>query len=878
MIRSTPEKSDRSGTVLLEKGLTEHSPIGTEAFLDPEVEPDGNKKISVSAPDPHPILTSRPLTELSESHRSLIEGSAILPEIVRKRGYRTVTDHKILIHLGFAPHQRVTPTLLIPVWSVDGRIDNVQSRPDIPRVDKVKKKTVKYETPSRSRMLLDIHPRSRPHIGNPSIPLWITEGIRKADSLLSAGAGCVIGLLGVWNWRGSNKDGGSMVLPDWESIALKNREIFLAFDFDPSSKTRKNVRNALGRLTAFLRTRGGDVKIVQLPEGKDGAKNGIDDYLGAGHNLVDLLGLVEQEKDEDPEESRHSIDGIPHGFRLDRRGVFYLEEKKDENGIPQIKETWIAGPILVEALARNEHGHEWGRVLVFEDPDGRVKKWVMPVEMLKGSGEEVRGILLNMGANISPIPRIRPLINQYLQSCRPKDRVRCVSKIGWSKGQFAFPDKSIGKAEGEGVLFQSEQGPIDHEFGQSGTQEEWKHEVSSLCSGNSRLIFAASVAFAGPLLELAGMDSGGFHLFGPSSSGKTTALRVAASVYGPPEYIRQWRTTDNGLEGLLTRRNDCAVILDEIGQVDSRIIGPVAYLIANGHSKGRAGRSGGLRPHLTWRTILLSSGEIDFSSHLGESGFRPKAGQMVRIIDIPAETEPGSIFESTCGEGGPTFSDRLKEASSRYYGTAIRSFLEKLITCRESMMELLRKGRADFARNHLPDGAEGQVARVADRFALVAIAGEIATLFEITGWRPGEGEQAAAICFKAWLDRRGGSGNQERDMILRQVRSFFEAHGSSRFEPWDADEGMRIVNRVGFRREEAGETTFYVFPESFRNEVLTGLDLKTAVRVLVEAGWLKPDNKGKSSQSVTLPNLGKKRVYVFHSDVFEEPEKEEQGR
>ena len=252
MIRSSLVKATQPGATLLEKGLPENSPIGTADFLDPEVEPDGNKKINAPAPDPHQILTSHPLTELSEGHRILVEGSAILPEIVRERGYRTVTDLKILIHLGFTPQQRITPTLLIPVWSAAGRIDNVQSRPDIPRVDKVKKKEVKYETPARSRMLLDIHPRSRPHIGNPSIPLWIAEGIRKADSLLSAGAGCVIGLLGVWNWRGTNKDGGSTVLPDWESIALKNREIFLVFDFDPSSKTRKDVQNVLGRLTVFL--------------------------------------------------------------------------------------------------------------------------------------------------------------------------------------------------------------------------------------------------------------------------------------------------------------------------------------------------------------------------------------------------------------------------------------------------------------------------------------------------------------------------------------------------------------------------------------------------------------------------------------------------
>ena len=132
----------------------------------------------------------------------------------------------------------------------------------------------------------------------------------------------------------------------------------------------------------------------------------------------------------------------------------------------------------MEALARNEHGPEWGRVLVFEDLDGWVKKWVMPVEMLKGSREKVRGILLNMGANLSPIPWIRPMINQYLQFCRPNDRVRCVSKIGWSQGQFAFPDKNIGQAEGEGVLFQSEQGPIGHEFGSQepmkrGSMKSW---------------------------------------------------------------------------------------------------------------------------------------------------------------------------------------------------------------------------------------------------------------------------------------------------------------------------------------------------------------------------------------------------------------------
>jgi putative DNA primase/helicase len=74
--------------------------------------------------------------------------------------------------------------------------------------------------------------------------------------------------------------------------------------------------------------------------------------------------------------------------------------------------------------------------------------------------------------------------------------------------------------------------------------------VWALCVGNSRLAFAVACAFAGPLLRPAGMESGGFHYRGDSSSGKTTALKVAASVYGGAGYLQRWRTTDNALEAI----------------------------------------------------------------------------------------------------------------------------------------------------------------------------------------------------------------------------------------------------------------------------------------------------------------------------------------
>src|SRR5215467_12780213 len=96
-------------------------------------------------------------------------------------------------------------------------------------------KTVKYETPSGARMVVDVPPSVRQWLGDPKRPLFITEGARKADAAVSQDL-CCVALLGVWNWRGSNEHGGKVALPDWESVALNDREIYICFDSDVMTK------------------------------------------------------------------------------------------------------------------------------------------------------------------------------------------------------------------------------------------------------------------------------------------------------------------------------------------------------------------------------------------------------------------------------------------------------------------------------------------------------------------------------------------------------------------------------------------------------------------------------------------------------------------
>ncbi|MEO5347130.1 MAG: DUF927 domain-containing protein, partial [Magnetococcus sp. YQC-9] len=177
-----------------------------------------------------------------------------------------------------------------------------------------------------------------------------------------------------------------------------------------------------------------------------------------------------------------------------------------------------------------------------------------PATLLAGDGADLRGNLLSKGLGLSTSRKARDLLADYLQRARPDAVARCVERVGWHGGAFVLPDRTIGENY-ERVLLQT--GDAEQSgFEQSGTLEDWQREVAARCAGNSRLVFAVSAAFAAPLLDLAGAESGGFHLVGQSSNGKTTSLAAAVSVWGGPGRLQRWRATSNGLEGLAALHND----------------------------------------------------------------------------------------------------------------------------------------------------------------------------------------------------------------------------------------------------------------------------------------------------------------------------------
>lgn len=258
--------------------------------------------------------SGEPLT-LQHWHE-LTEESAIDPAVIRERGYVSVDrprssdsdsiptlrglegDRRAqLKRLGFPTwairEDSYFPMLWLPKWSprgvkLPGQIKPWRAVPDR------NGRAMKYAS-ARGASGLDVHPRwtrdpdpdgrkedAVPAIQDPDVPLWITEGVKKADSLTSRGV-CTVALDGVFNWRNQYA-----TLGDWEDVRLRGRTVTVCFDADTVSKPM--VMQAMIRLGRWLRSKSvAKVYYLVVPAAVNGVPvKGVDDYFAAGGTVTEL--------------------------------------------------------------------------------------------------------------------------------------------------------------------------------------------------------------------------------------------------------------------------------------------------------------------------------------------------------------------------------------------------------------------------------------------------------------------------------------------------------------------------------------------------------------------------------------------------------------
>jgi putative DNA primase/helicase len=604
---------------------------------------------------------------------------------------------------------------------------------------------------------------------------------------------------------------------------------------------------------------------------------------GELYGLIEKKPTAEQSETEPEAKTKPAIkrptksknDLMPGGFRLTSEGVFYAGD--DGEARP------VCSPLEILARTRDDKGQNWGLLVEFDDPDGAKKRWNIPARTMTGDfGKDVLGPLVDMGLRLAGSRSGRNARNDlqsYLGGFDSAQRARLVTRLGWHDTAFLLPEQQVG-AHSEHLHFY-EAGSQLPPISEAGTLEQWQEQIGALCVGNHRLAFVVGVAFAGPLLHMLGHESGGFHLYGDSSGGKTTHLQVAASIYGGPRLVRSWRSTDNALESIAAAHSDGLLVLDEIGMCDPRIIGETVYMLGNGTGKARAndrGQAG--RQVQEWRLLFLSTGEKTLAQHMAEANKELKAGMEVRMLAVPADASKGlGMFDVLNGfEDAAALSDALKARVAKYYGTPLTAFLTVLCEPgkRHGWAAILRRTLEGFIAQSLPASASGQAHRAAARFGLAAAAGELATAMGITGWPDGTATTAARVCLNAWMNERGGAGNLEGDAILARLRQVIERFGESRFTRWESaaakidEHGPRTIDRLGFRKTlEHGlgdalhtTNTYYVLPELWRSEIFRGMNINAVNKELLQRGVLEPGKDGKASSLIRLPGLGTQRCYI----------------
>lgn len=654
-------------------------------------------------------------------------------------------------------------------------------------------------------------------------------------------------------------------LPSGCEQYLAGRQVVILADNDDEGRNHANKKAALTVPVAA------SVRVVHFDDVPK--KGDVSDWIEDGHMANDLLAHVDATpvltppSDEAGSEAKEETGAtvLPYGYKFTDRGLMWLNPDSDEK--PPIQ---IAGHFDILAETRDSEGGSWGLLLHWRDHDGREHRYALPRAMLAGDGSEARRALLDGGMFIAPSAPARTMFNSFLLQVRSPNRARATQRVGWHGNSFVLPDDCFGADQRNMLLLQSATAH-EHSFRQKGTLQDWQDNVARYAIGNSRLIVALSAAFAGPLIGPCSAEGGGLHFRGASSTGKSTALLASGSVWGGGEvtgFVRSWRATANGLEGVALGHSDTLLCLDELSQLAAKDAGEAAYMLGNGSGKSRSSRDGSARKAAKWRVMFLSSGEISLADKVAEDGRgrRLAAGQQVRIVDIPADAGAGmGMFENLHGfDSAEALARHLRAATMQNYGVAAREYLAAVVSnidvLRKQVSELVRA----FCEQFVPVGADGQVERVAQRFGLVAAGGEIAVRCGVVPWQRGEATLAAGRCFEDWLAVRGGIEPAEAREGIDQVRSFLLANGMARFIPaWEEDQDKRIQPRdvAGYRQKVGDGWDFFITTTAWKEEVCRGLDARQVAAILEQKGMLVSDNPRHRAKVIRIPEHGRLRLY-----------------
>ncbi|MBV5311218.1 DUF927 domain-containing protein, partial [Chromatium okenii] len=566
-------------------------------------------------------------------------------------------------------------------------------------------------------------------------------------------------------------------------------------------------------------------------------------------------------------------DSVPDGYIIYDDGVYQTQGNSKKK---------LCNPITIIAETISQNNDNAGLVTRYRNRDGiEVETALRSVDICTGNPFDR---LIDSGFVI--IPSKYAAVKDYFMQFQKLAKRYNSKTIGWvqfnGESVFVLPNQILSRNNIDIDYLPENIGLSDKKIRFSGTLEDWQSSVAQLGHGNPFMVFSICASLTGVLLNWANTESIGVHFFGRSSHGKTTILQAAGSVWGDASdkstsagigTVLRWNATANAMEAMAASFNHLVLILDELGTNNANDFGKVIYNLQGGQGKQALTSNRDLRTARSWTEIFISTGEEAVRTKIEEFGKKPKAGQLLRFLDINIEED--AVFTNYHNNEPHIFVDNLKEACGNFYGTAGPTFIASLLQNTSddaSLSELISKQfrtakevlRSDIKTTLIPEQG-----RVVDRLALFLTAGYLASEFNILPYTKDEIIDAVRVVRDNWF--AGNTDLADKDRGIKAVIAFLQQN-IARFVAIDKDGNKPIdvsepYKLAGYRQKRSMGNCFLIIPSVFETEICIGFGYKSICRELKERKLLETEN-GKLKKRVKTPLEARTPMYIISSAIL----------
>ena len=510
---------------------------------------------------------------------------------------------------------------------------------------------------------------------------------------------------------------------------------------------------------------------------------------------------------------------IPAPYSVKAGTLWKVDFKKVDGILQEIpKMVCRHSPIITRSFSNVERSQLYYEVEWTDQ--GRVYKETVTAGSLAIKKDLLQLAEMSLGVNDLNAKDLIDYFDKYItQNSIPRDYL--VERLGHIKNGFVHPltvsNTKIMPADiGEKQMMEA--------FSASGTSEEWIEEVFEPIKDHPKAVLLVLASFASVILKDLKLKPFIVDLSGVTSQGKTTALRVAGSVWGNEYMVAEWNLTKTAAERKAAFLNSFPLLLDDTRKANEKDLQAFVYNFSGGRSKGR-GSIGGSQQEFTWNNLMLSTGEDSLNSYAERAG--GVAARILPITGLPFEGEEYAFF------------NKIYSAIEKNYGSIGVEFLEKWEDKKEILLPYYQEYNDLFQKK-----AKGNdvVARIARYYAAIIYTGRLLNeFFQI--------EIDIKELIHLFDDINAENSSTDKPMqLLEAMLSDLDADRGSVFGQFIPQRDIKAVYRHG---------TLYLMPNYLK-------DFLKSEQGTIRSEWLRREitieriNDGKSVDYQQIKHGGKK--------------------